>query len=138
MTVPTGLSVSGGPITSSGTLAISYASGYSIPTDAKQADWDAKSDFSGSFTDLTNVPSITLSDTKYAQPDYTLAGIQIGSDKWNINTPTSASSTSTSTSIVTPTTTTLVFTYNDNTTANITLMTGATVATTTTTTTTLS
>lgn len=31
MTVPTGLSVSGSPITSSGTLALSYASGYSIP-----------------------------------------------------------------------------------------------------------
>lgn len=31
MTVPTGLSVSGSPITSSGTLALSYASGFSIP-----------------------------------------------------------------------------------------------------------
>jgi len=36
MTVPTGLSVSGSPITSSGTLAITYASGYSIPTTTKQ------------------------------------------------------------------------------------------------------
>ena len=39
-TVPTGLSVSGSPVTSSGTLAISYASGYSIPTDVKQSNWD--------------------------------------------------------------------------------------------------
>lgn len=34
MTVPTGLSVSGSPITSSGTLAVSLASGYTIPTTA--------------------------------------------------------------------------------------------------------
>ena len=40
MTVPTGLSVSGTPITTSGTLAISLASGYSIPTTAKQSNWD--------------------------------------------------------------------------------------------------
>lgn len=40
LTVPTGLSVSGSPITSSGTLAISLASGYSIPTTAKQEQWD--------------------------------------------------------------------------------------------------
>lgn len=40
MTVPTGLSVSGNPITSSGTLAVSFAAGYSIPTTAKQGNWD--------------------------------------------------------------------------------------------------
>ena len=40
LTVPTGLSVSGSPITSSGTLAISFATGYSIPTTAKQGNWD--------------------------------------------------------------------------------------------------
>jgi len=34
MTVPTGLSVSGSPITSSGTLAVTLASGYEIPTTA--------------------------------------------------------------------------------------------------------
>jgi hypothetical protein len=40
MTVPTGLSVSGSPITTSGTLAVSLASGYSIPTTSSQATWD--------------------------------------------------------------------------------------------------
>ena len=44
MTVPTGLSVSGTPITSSGTLAVSFIDGYSIPTTAKQASWDQKQD----------------------------------------------------------------------------------------------
>lgn len=40
MTVPTGLSVAGSPITTSGTLAVSMASGYSLPTDASQATWN--------------------------------------------------------------------------------------------------
>lgn len=41
MTVPTGLAIAGSPITTSGTLALSFASGYSIPTTAKQTQWDA-------------------------------------------------------------------------------------------------
>ncbi len=40
MSVPTGLSVSGNPITTSGTLALSYTAGYSIPTTTKQGQWD--------------------------------------------------------------------------------------------------
>ena len=40
MTVPTGLSVAGSPITTAGTLALTYSSGYSIPTNASQATWD--------------------------------------------------------------------------------------------------
>lgn len=40
MTVPTGLTVSGSPITSSGTLAVTLTSGYSIPTTTSQTNWD--------------------------------------------------------------------------------------------------
>ena len=40
MSVPTGLSISGSPITSSGTLTVSLATGYSIPTTTKQTNWD--------------------------------------------------------------------------------------------------
>lgn len=40
MSVPTGLSISGSPITASGTLALSYTSGFSIPSTAKQTIWD--------------------------------------------------------------------------------------------------
>ena len=40
ISVPTGLSVSGSPITTKGTIAIALASGYSIPTTAKQTNWD--------------------------------------------------------------------------------------------------
>ncbi len=41
MTLPTGLSIAGSPITTSGTLAVTYAAGYAIPTTAKQTQWDA-------------------------------------------------------------------------------------------------
>ena len=40
MTVPTGLTVSGSPITTSGTLAVSLQSGYSIPTTSSQSNWN--------------------------------------------------------------------------------------------------
>ena len=38
--VPTGLTVSGSPVTSSGNITIGLAAGYSIPTTAKQTNWD--------------------------------------------------------------------------------------------------
>jgi hypothetical protein len=40
MTVPTGLVVSGNPITADGTLAIAYDTDYAIPTTIKQGEWD--------------------------------------------------------------------------------------------------
>ena len=40
MSVPTGLTVSGTPITTSGTLAVTLTAGYSIPTTASQTNWD--------------------------------------------------------------------------------------------------
>lgn len=40
MSVPTGFSVSPSTITTNGTFAISFASGYSLPTTAKQSKWD--------------------------------------------------------------------------------------------------
>jgi hypothetical protein len=40
LSAPTGFSVSGSPVTSSGTLALSFASGYSLPTNVKQSNWD--------------------------------------------------------------------------------------------------
>ena len=41
MTVPTGLTISGTPITTSGTLALTLTTGYSIPTTASQTNWDS-------------------------------------------------------------------------------------------------
>ena len=40
LTVPTGLTVSGSPVTTSGNITISLAAGYSIPTTASQGNWD--------------------------------------------------------------------------------------------------
>jgi hypothetical protein len=40
LSAPTGFSVSGSPVTSSGTLALSFAAGYSLPTTASQTNWD--------------------------------------------------------------------------------------------------
>jgi hypothetical protein len=40
LSVPTGLTVSGSPITSSGTLAVTFTAGYSIPTTTSQTNWD--------------------------------------------------------------------------------------------------
>jgi hypothetical protein len=44
MTVPTGFAISGNPITSSGTLALAFASGYSLPTNASQTNWNTAYD----------------------------------------------------------------------------------------------
>ena len=40
LSAPTGFSVTNSPVTSSGTLALSFASGYSLPTNASQTNWD--------------------------------------------------------------------------------------------------
>jgi len=51
LSVPTGLTISGSPITSSGTLAITLTSGYSIPTTASQTNWDTA--YTNRITSLT-------------------------------------------------------------------------------------
>lgn len=63
MTVPTGLSVSGNPVTSSGTLAVTYSAGYAIPTTTKQSNWDDAYTFTGNF------PSQTGNSGKYLTTD---------------------------------------------------------------------
>lgn len=59
MTVPTGLAISGSPITTSGTLALTFASGYSIPTTIKQSNWD------DAYTFVSGFPSQTGNSGKY-------------------------------------------------------------------------
>ena len=58
ISVPTGLTVANSPLTSNGTIAISYGSGYSIPTDAKQTQWDS------AYNDKINSASVTGTSTK--------------------------------------------------------------------------
>ena len=40
LSAPTGLTVSGSPVTTTGTLALTFTSGYSIPTTASQSNWN--------------------------------------------------------------------------------------------------
>jgi predicted heme/steroid binding protein len=51
MSVPTGFSIGGNPITGSGTLALAFASGYSLPTTASQTNWDTA--YNNRITSLT-------------------------------------------------------------------------------------
>ena len=76
MTVPTGLSISGSPITSSGTLAVSLTAGYSIPTTASQTNWDTA--YTNRITSLTVTGSsgaATLTSNTLNVPTYTLSGL---------------------------------------------------------------
>lgn len=63
MTVPTGLTVSGSPITTSGTLAVSLQSGYSIPTTSNQSNWNTAYGWGDHSTQgyLTSAPAPTTS-----------------------------------------------------------------------------
>jgi hypothetical protein len=47
--MPTGFSVSNSPITTSGDLTVAFASGYSLPTTAKQSQWDSAYSFTSTF-----------------------------------------------------------------------------------------
>lgn len=40
LSAPTGFAVAGSPVTTTGTLALSFAAGYSLPTTASQSNWD--------------------------------------------------------------------------------------------------
>jgi hypothetical protein len=59
MSVPTGFAVSGSPITSAGTLAVTFASGYALPTTVKQSNWD------DAYTFVSNFPSQTGNNGKF-------------------------------------------------------------------------
>lgn len=76
MTVPTGLSISGSPITTSGTLGLTFTAGYSIPTDANQTNWTTA--YTNRITSLTTTGSsgaATLVSNVLNIPTYTLAGL---------------------------------------------------------------
>ena len=77
MSVPTGLSVAGSPITSSGTLAVTYSAGYAIPTTASQTNWDTaytdRLKWDGGATDLVAATGRTsLGGTTVGQNMFTL------------------------------------------------------------------
>lgn len=64
MSVPTGLKVSGGNsqnITTSGTFVLTFDTGYSIPTDAKQTNWD------GAYTWVNTNGAATVEKTAWGK-----------------------------------------------------------------------
>jgi hypothetical protein len=77
LTTPTGLTVTGSPVTTTGTLAVSLTTGYSIPTTASQTNWDTaytdRNKWDGGSTGLVAATgrtslgvTATGSDTTYA------------------------------------------------------------------------
>jgi hypothetical protein len=91
MTVPTGLVVSGNPITTSGTFAVTYAAGYSLPTTAKQTEWDTayadRLKWDGGATDLvaatgrTSLGATTVGGNFFTLPNPSaITFVQINAD----------------------------------------------------------
>ena len=69
LSAPTGFTVSGSPITSSGTMQLKFATGYSLPTTAKQANWDTAYDWGNhaqaGYALASNVYTKTAADSKF-------------------------------------------------------------------------
>lgn len=80
MTVPTGLSVTGSPITTSGTLAVTLTAGYSIPTTASQTNWDTA--YTNRITSATSPLSITSNVISISQATTSTSGY-LSSTDWN-------------------------------------------------------
>ena len=96
LTAPTGFSVSGSPVTGSGTLALSFSAGYSLPSDAEQATWDTAYGWgnhasagyahAGANTDITSLSGITggIGTADYVQFDTAAAAAgAVGRLLWN-------------------------------------------------------
>lgn len=64
VSVPTGLTVTGSPITSSGTIAINFTSGYSIPTTSSQTNWDTAYGW-GNHANANYVKQVKVGTTAY-------------------------------------------------------------------------
>lgn len=66
LSMPTGFSVQGSPVTGQGTFTVAYANGYSLPTTAKQGQWDNKQD---AINDLEQIRiGARKGDTAYHKP----------------------------------------------------------------------
>lgn len=75
LSAPTGLTVSGSPVTTSGTLALTFTSGYSIPTTSSQSNWNTAFGWGDHSTQgyLTSAPAPTT-----AQVGSAAAGLALG------------------------------------------------------------
>jgi len=76
MSVPTGFSISGTPITTSGTLAVTMTAGYFIPTTTEQTNWNtAYTNRIATFTTTGSSGAATFSGNTLNIPTYTLTGL---------------------------------------------------------------
>jgi hypothetical protein len=80
MSVPTGLSISGTPITTSGTLALSLTAGYSIPTNSSQVTWDTAFNRSLTSIGVSGTTTKTLTLTKQDGTTLTASWSDINTD----------------------------------------------------------
>ena len=64
ISVPTGLSVTNSPITTKGTIAITFAEGYSIPTIAKQTSWNNISTLESYFNNGSAKKALQLTNAR--------------------------------------------------------------------------
>ena len=83
LSVPTGFSVSGSPVTSSGTLALSFDTGYSLPTNASQTNWDTA--YTNRITSATSPISITSNVISIAQASGSTSGYLSSTDWTTFN-----------------------------------------------------
>jgi hypothetical protein len=76
LSIPTGFAVANSPVTTSGTIALTFAAGYSLPTNASQATWDSA--YTNRITTLTTTGSsgsASLISNTLNIPTYTLVGL---------------------------------------------------------------
>ena len=73
MSVPTGLSITGSPITTSGTLAVTFTAGYSIPTNASQTTWDTA--YTNRITSATSPLSIATNVISITDASASTSGV---------------------------------------------------------------
>lgn len=83
VSVPSGLTVSGSPVTTSGTIAINYDTGYAIPTTAKQSNWDTAYGW-GNHASAGYVPGTRTVNSKALSSDISLTASDVGAraDNW--------------------------------------------------------
>jgi predicted heme/steroid binding protein len=103
VSAPTGLSVSNTPVTGSGTIAISFTAGYSIPTTASQTNWDTA--YNNRITSLTTTGTsgaATLTSNTLNIPQYQAQGNYITSltGEATASGPGSASVTLTNSAVI--------------------------------------
>jgi hypothetical protein len=88
LSAPTGFSVTGSPITTTGTLALAFATGYSLPTNASQTNWDTA--YTNRITSATSPLSITSNAISISQASGSTNGYLSSTDWTTFNNKQSA------------------------------------------------